>query len=369
MMRWVVPENERATKSTASSGREASSGQVICTRVAPVPGASFDFFSSPQAQGRACRAPLECPKPCPTSILCTLGGMKHGAFVSLLALGTIAACGASPTSSPSGAGAGEAAIEDTERDSGVQRSDKLSPEATVPDKEAPREKAQPEKDARSDDTVADEAAHAGGKEHEHHGHAHEGAQAPIGHRFKRAKDWVKRFEGRDRDRWQKPREVIAKLAIEPGMTVADLGAGTGYFLSHLTGAVGPSGKVLALDIEPDMVRHMRRRARRKGWKQVVLRRVQVDDPGLDPGSVDRVLVVDTWHHIPQRSRYIRKLARALRPGGTIAVVDFEPESKRGPKHHKLSSSQVIAELEAAGLSAQAIAESLPEQYMVVARAR
>ncbi|WP_437548021.1 SAM-dependent methyltransferase [Sorangium sp. So ce367] len=94
------------------------------------------------------------------------------------------------------------------------------------------------------------AGHHGG----HGGHAHGGG--PLVHRFERADDWVPAFEGPERDAWQKPAEVIAAMRLAPGMRVADLGAGTGYFLPHLSRAVGPTGAVIGLDIERDMGRYM-----------------------------------------------------------------------------------------------------------------
>src|SRR5262249_28911877 len=127
----------------------------------------------------------------------------------------------------------------------------------------------------------------------HDAHHHHG---PLVHRFESAEAWAKDLDDPARDAWQKPAEVIAALRIEPGMTVVDLGAGTGYFLPHLSRAVGPQGKVIALDIEADMVRYMKERAGREGLPNVEARQVSPSDPALPPGSVDRVLIVDTWHH-------------------------------------------------------------------------
>jgi cyclopropane fatty-acyl-phospholipid synthase-like methyltransferase len=200
----------------------------------------------------------------------------------------------------------------------------------------------------------------------HHGDDH-GDHHPIGHRFEHAADWVPVFEGAERDKWQKPAEVIALLELTDAMTVADIGAGTGYFLPHLSRAV-PGGKVLGLDIEPDMVRHIQQRARDESLANVEGRVVAVDDPGLAEHSVDRILIVDTWHHIPARADYARKLRAALTPGGAVYVVDFTLESKHGPpREHRLEPAKVIAELEAAGLTAKVIEESLPHQYGVVGR--
>ncbi|MGK3962679.1 class I SAM-dependent methyltransferase [Sorangium sp. So ce1667] len=209
------------------------------------------------------------------------------------------------------------------------------------------------------------AEHAGhGAEHAGHGHG----AGPLVHRFERAEEWVARFEGPERDAWQKPASVVAAMRIAPGMRVADLGAGTGYFLPHLSRAVGPAGAVIGLDIEPDMVRYMTERATRERLANVTARQVRPDDPGLEPGSVDRILVVDTWHHIPDRPAYAAKLKAALRPEGAVVVVDFTDAARQGPpKEHRIPAETVAAELRAGGLSPQIVAEDLPEQYIVVGK--
>ncbi len=178
-----------------------------------------------------------------------------------------------------------------------------------------------------------------------------------------------KFDDPARDAWQRPEEVTALLEIEPGRTVADLGAGTGYFLRHLSWAVGEKGTVLALDIEPSMVRYMTERAGREGLRNVRPATVPFDDPKLPAGAVHRVLIVDTWHHIPDRTEYARKLAQGLAPGGAVFVVDFTLESKEGPpREHRVPPEQVVAELCAGGLEARVVEETLPEQYVVVGRA-
>ncbi|WP_438030774.1 class I SAM-dependent methyltransferase [Sorangium sp. So ce233] len=211
-----------------------------------------------------------------------------------------------------------------------------------------------------------DAGHHGGHDGHHGGHAH--GAGPLVHRFERAEEWVAEFEGPERDAWQKPAEVIAAMRIAPGMRVADLGAGTGYFLPHLSRAVGPTGAVVGLDIERDMVRYMTERAARERLANVTARQVGPADPGLDPGSVDRILVVNTWHHIPDRPAYAAKLRAALRPDGAVVVVDFTDAARNGPpKEHRIAPEAVAAELRAGGLSPEVVAEDLPDQYIVVGR--
>lgn len=203
---------------------------------------------------------------------------------------------------------------------------------------------------------------------DHPRHHHHHGEGPLVHRFEHAEEWAKRFDDPARDAWQKPAEVVKALSITPGMKVADLGAGTGYFLPHLARAVGPSGKVIGLDIEADMVRYMNERAKREGLANVEARVVPLDGPGLPPGSVDRVLIVDTWHHIPERGAYAAKLREALAPGGAVYVVDFKREAKHGPPpEHRLAPEQVMGELKRGGLVPTLVEVGLPDQYVVAGR--
>jgi predicted methyltransferase len=118
-----------------------------------------------------------------------------------------------------------------------------------------------------------------------------------------------------RDEWQKPALVVAAAGITGGQIVADIGAGTGYFGVHLSHAVGASGKVLALDVNPNLIEHMGRRFHDARLNNVEARVLRHDDPGLAPGSVDRVLIVDLWRHLHDRVAYGRKLRAGLRPEG------------------------------------------------------
>ena len=187
------------------------------------------------------------------------------------------------------------------------------------------------------------------------------------HRFEDADQWAHVFDDPARDAWQMPDKVVATLALAPGMVVADVGAGTGYFEKRLSAAVGESGAVIAVDIEPDMVRYLGDRARREGTPNVEARLGAPDDPKLAAASVDRVLIVDTWHHIDDRVAYSKKLAAALKPGGAVFIVDFTLETEKGPpKQHRLAPAQVIEELMQAGLKAAVADAGLPDQYIVKA---
>ena len=214
------------------------------------------------------------------------------------------------------------------------------------------------------------AGPSGAQDQPQHEHGdHEMQHSTAQHRFEDADRWAESFDAEERDSWQKPEEVVALMAIEPGMIVVDLGAGTGYFLGPLSAAVGADGVAVGLDIEESMVEHMRERSEREGWHNVEARVVTPDDPQLASASVDRVLVVNVWHHIEGREDYARKLHEGLRAGGEVWVVDFTKESSHGPPvDHRLDPEEVMAELAAGGLETRLVeGETLPEQYVVVGR--
>jgi len=148
------------------------------------------------------------------------------------------------------------------------------------------------------------------------------------------------------------------------MTVADVGAGTGYFSVRLARAV-PRGEVIATDLEPDMVRFVSERARREQLPNLRTVLTTQAASGLAPSSVDRILVVHVWHHLAERTEYARRLALALRPGGRLFIVDFRPSADRGPPASmRVAAETVVAELEGAGLSARVSRVALPDQYIV-----
>lgn len=179
--------------------------------------------------------------------------------------------------------------------------------------------------------------------------------------------WAAVFDDPERDAWQKPEHVVEKLEIEPGMTVADVGAGTGYFEPHLSRAVGPSGTVVAVDIEPSMIEYMRDRFEKEGLDNAEARLGTAEDPKLEPYSVDRILIVNTWHHIPSRRTYAERLYDALTAGGQLMIVDYTADSPTGPpRHHRIPPGRIIETLESAGFSAEVLEEELPRQFIVVA---
>jgi cyclopropane fatty-acyl-phospholipid synthase-like methyltransferase len=192
------------------------------------------------------------------------------------------------------------------------------------------------------------------------------AQTPHTHQhsFSGADSWAKVFDDPERDRWQKPHEVIMALKLAPNARVADIGAGTGYFatrLAHMT----PDGRVYAVDLEPDMVKYLGERAQREGLKNLMAVQAKVDNPAL-PEKVDRVLLVDTYHHIGDRIAYFKRLRESLRTGGQVAIIDFTAESPIGPpQSDRLSARKVAEEMTIAGYAQVAQHGFLPNQYFLI----
>ncbi|MBE0621315.1 MAG: class I SAM-dependent methyltransferase [Burkholderiales bacterium] len=196
------------------------------------------------------------------------------------------------------------------------------------------------------------------------------AQSPHTHMhsFSGAEHWAQVFDDPERDAWQKPHQVIEALALKPDAVAADIGAGTGYFSVRLAHFV-PQGRVYAVDIEPDMVKYLAERARREGLDNLTAVTGAPDDARL-PRQVDVVLMVDTYHHIAQREDYFRKLARSLKPGGRIAIIDFNAHSPVGPPPAaRIAPARVIAELEQAGYRLVAAPDFLPNQYFLLFQTR
>ena len=195
------------------------------------------------------------------------------------------------------------------------------------------------------------------------------ACAPTGgghhdQRFTGAEKWAQVFDDPERDAWQKPDEVIRTLKLPADATVADIGAGTGYFAVRLARAV-PKGRVFAVDAEPDMVRYLGQRAQREGLTNLVPVQAGPDDPKL-PAPVDVVLLVNTYHHIPERVEYFRHLRASLRPGARVAIVDYRPDAPTGPPPAmRIPSAMVTEELGRAGYMLVGSHSMLPYQYFLV----
>jgi SAM-dependent methyltransferase len=204
----------------------------------------------------------------------------------------------------------------------------------------------------------------------HPGHHHTGSSSDgaFHRRFEDADKWAKEFDSPERDAWQKPEEVLDALHLKRTSSVADIGAGTGYFSVRIAKRI-PEGKIFAADVEPDMVRYLGERAQREHLTNLVPVQASADAANLSE-PVDVVLVVDTYHHIGNRTQYFAKLKSSLRPTGRLAIVDFKEDSPNGPPaQYRISPERVTEELNAAGYSLTETLQFLPRQYYLVFRKR
>jgi cyclopropane fatty-acyl-phospholipid synthase-like methyltransferase len=197
-------------------------------------------------------------------------------------------------------------------------------------------------------------------------HAQSPAQSPAHaeHRFSGAEHWAQVFDDPERDKWQKPHEVIAALKLLPDATVADIGAGTGYFAVRFAHML-PQGRVYGVDVEPDMVKYLRERAAKEKLSNLTAVAGTPDDARI-PAPVDLVVLVDVYHHVDKRVEYFRKLRTALKPGGRVAIIDFRLDTPAGPpKNARVAPDRVQAEMKNAGFVLAEEHAFLPNQYFLI----
>jgi ubiquinone/menaquinone biosynthesis C-methylase UbiE len=176
-----------------------------------------------------------------------------------------------------------------------------------------------------------------------------------------------RLEDPARARWQQPARLVRALGLRPGQTVAEIGAGTGYLTRRLARAVGPRGRVYAVDAEPRMLPILVERSRRGGIGNVTPVLGRDDDPFLPGRSCDLVLVVNTYHHLGGGPRYLRRLRRLLRPGGRLVNVDFHRrETPVGPPvERRIAREAFLRDARRAGFRLVREATFLSYQYCLV----
>ncbi len=185
----------------------------------------------------------------------------------------------------------------------------------------------------------------------------------------KVEEFTQTFESDNREIFARRHEVLAALALEPGQRLADIGAGTGIFLGLFSAAVGTDGQVMALDIAPKFIDHMKQRCVREGLTNVTVLQNQPDDVQLPEHSIDLAFVCDTYHHFEQVAPTLASIFRALRPGGRLVVVDFDregPHTTDWIRGHVRASKEVFrAEIEAAGFrfSHEATELGLQENFM------
>jgi len=176
--------------------------------------------------------------------------------------------------------------------------------------------------------------------------------------------WLERPE---RDREEQPRKLLEILDVQPGLTVADIGAGSGYFTFRLSRQVGPKGKVLAVDIQPEMLDILRRRSKAQRITNVEPVLGTETDPKLPEAGVDLILLVDVYHEFSQPWEMTSAMVKALRPGGRLVFVEYRMEDPQVPIKlvHKMLEKQVLKEMEPHPLRWVKTVGTLPRQHVII----
>lgn len=176
--------------------------------------------------------------------------------------------------------------------------------------------------------------------------------------------WLERPEREDEEA---PSRAIDLLNLKPGMVVADIGAGSGYYASRIARRVGPSGRVFATDIQPGMIALLDRRIASERLTNMTTVLGAPDDPKLPPNSLDLAIMVDVYHELQDPQVFLQRLKPAFKAGGRLALLEFRKEDPKVPilEVHKMSVAEVKQEMEAEGYAIDRVTEGLPWQHLIL----
>jgi ubiquinone/menaquinone biosynthesis C-methylase UbiE len=178
--------------------------------------------------------------------------------------------------------------------------------------------------------------------------------------------WLERPE---REQEEAPSQAIAALNIRPGLVIADIGAGSGYYTLRLARAVGPSGRVYATDIQPEMLTLIRKKIDPTSPRTVELILGTETDARLPAAAIDMALMVDVYHELAQPQIFLRSVKGALKPDGRLVLIEFRKEDASVPirAEHKMSIREARMELEAEGFRFDRVIDVLPWQHILIFR--
>jgi SAM-dependent methyltransferase len=176
--------------------------------------------------------------------------------------------------------------------------------------------------------------------------------------------WLERGE---REEEEAPDVALNVLKIPKGATVADIGAGSGYITVRLAARVGPTGRVFANDVQPQMLNMLARRLSNSKITNVTLIEGTFDDPKLPPASLDLAIMVDVYHELSQPQAMLRHLRESLKPGGRLVLLEYRKEDPTVPikPEHKMSVAEAKMEVEAEGFILSKVDEALPRQHILI----
>ncbi len=175
------------------------------------------------------------------------------------------------------------------------------------------------------------------------------------------------LERRDRDIEEEPDLAVRLLRVQRGSTLADIGAGSGYFTVRLARAVGSSGRVYATDIQQGMLDLLQQNVARAKLANVVPVLGTVDDPKLPAESIDLAIMVDVYHEFSQPQRMLQRIRESLKPGGRLVLLEYRAEDPNLPilPDHKMTKAQVKLEVEHEGFKQTRVYDDLPRQHLII----
>lgn len=181
-------------------------------------------------------------------------------------------------------------------------------------------------------------------------------------------DWLDRPE---REMEENPDAALDALKLKPGMVVADVGAGTGYFSIRMAKRVGPNGKVYAEDIQEPMLNRLRQNAKREGLGNIVTVAGGEADPKLPANALDLIILVDVYHEFSQPQKMLRAMRESLKEDGRLVLLEYRKEDPSVPirPEHKMTVQEAKTEVEAEGFRLDEVLKTLPRQHILVFRRR
>jgi SAM-dependent methyltransferase len=176
--------------------------------------------------------------------------------------------------------------------------------------------------------------------------------------------WLERTE---REMEEEPDKALDAIRLEKGSTVADVGAGSGYFTVRMASRVGAEGRVYAVDIQPEMLQLLGARLKQERIGNVTSVLGAIDDPKLPAGAVDLILMVDVYHEFSEPQKMLRRMHEALKPGGRLVLLEYRKEDPTIPIRieHKMTVAEAKLEVEAEGFTLSRVDESLPRQHILI----
>jgi SAM-dependent methyltransferase len=177
-------------------------------------------------------------------------------------------------------------------------------------------------------------------------------------------DWLERPE---RESEENLEGALDAIGLKPGMTVAEVGAGTGYVTLRMAKRVSPGGRVFANDLQLEMLERLRQNAAKAGLDNIETILGAAGDPKLPPNRMDLVIMVDVYHELSQPQKMLRAIRASLKPDGRLVLLEYRKEDPAIPIRfeHKMSVTEARTEVEAEGFKLGSVIETLPRQHILV----